>query len=37
MQRAWGTGKIHTKILVGKPEGKKSLENLDVYGRAILE
>jgi hypothetical protein len=23
--------------LVGKPEGKKSLENLDVYGRAILE
>jgi hypothetical protein len=32
-----GQTKISYKILVGKPEGKRRLEDLNVDGRIILE
>jgi len=36
MQQVWGTGEAYTGFLVGKPEGKRTLEDPGVDGRIIL-
>jgi len=37
MWHVWETGEVQYKVLVGRAEGKKSLEDLGVDGRMILK
>jgi hypothetical protein len=37
MQHVWERGEVHTRVLVGRPEGKRPLGRPRVYERIILK